>query len=204
MGFFKEVIATGLADKLYKYGFEKIGRNWWAESAEIGSDESKCAYLIVTIYEYDSKFDIAVHSPLHSHLDTLASGNSPRIWQSKGYHSFEEALGVITKHVRICQNKFPHILFYKEVSHQELNKPPADLKGMYQEFLNNRWVLYPKSFSFYDHYWQSLRSVQKKCDLCTYFEYGWNGDEDKLFSIEKERKNCQDNFKFMCLREPRH
>ncbi len=203
MGFLKEVFATGLADKLYRNGFEEIGKyQWEREIWEING----WAYVVLAIRELNNKYTISVSSPLHSYRDPLASGNWPTIWESKGYKSFEEALGVLTKHVRICQNKFPHLLFYRSMSNQELNQKPPDRKSACQEFLNNKWVTYPKYFYFDSPEWEPLRSVVKRCPTCVFFDDGADayfddGDDEKLFAYDENVRKCRKNYEFKCLQD---
>jgi hypothetical protein len=200
MGFLKEVFATGLADMLYRYGFDNIGKDQWEE--KIIADTVRWVYVIGKIHEWGDKYDISVYSPLHSYLDPLASGNSPTIWKLKGYKSFEEALGVLTKHVRICQNKFPHLLFYREMSNREINQETPERKWACQEFFNNKWVTYPKIFYFNSPGWEPLRSVLTKCSHCNYFDDGWDdGDDEKMFSYDDNVRKCRKNYEFKCLQD---
>lgn len=200
MGFLKEVLATGLADKLYRNGFEHIGvHQWERELWEING----WACVVGEIHNYCDKYEISVHRPPQiSDYDP----HSVEIWRLKGYKSFEEALGVLTKHVRICQNKFPHLLFYRAMSNEEIGQEPPDRKWTYKEFLNNKWVTCPQFIYLDSRDWEPLRSVVKGCSTCVHFDDGVDayfddGDDEKLFAYEENVKKCRENYEFKCLQE---
>ncbi len=190
MGLLKEIFSTGLKERLYRYGFEDIGKDQWEE--RFGGIPPTWIYVLGRINKQNDKYNVSVSSLRHKRRTYLAEFDWVTIWETRKYNSFEEALGVLTKHVRICQNEFPHLLFYRQLSDHEIKqKPPNRISGC-QEFLDNKWVTYPKYIYFDSPELKPLRSLLTRCDLCNYF------DEDNV-SYYDDVEKCRKNYEFKCL-----
>jgi hypothetical protein len=199
MGILKKIFATGLADILYRYGFEKLGKNQW-NSDDTWPPDEPWVYICGSI----DQGCIHVSTGSIPGAYNIAGSRWVRIWSSKRYKTHEEALGVLTRHVRICQDKFPHLLFYRVENNKGLQEPK------YYEFLDNEWVAHPYN-RLYQHDWEPLRSVVKRCHRCGHFDDGVDayfddGGDEKLFAYEENVSQCIKKKEFKCqqLKSIRH
>jgi hypothetical protein len=56
------------------------------------------------------------------------------LWESSKFKTIEEAVGQLTKEVRIAQKKYPEIIFFK------VTEIIDDKSSSYDEFIEDRWV----------------------------------------------------------------
>ena len=193
MGFLKKIFTTGLADALYRHNFENIGNRQWDELVMT----IPWVYVCGEVGQWGDKFSATVSTGSIPGVYNRVGNKWVTIWRSKEYKTYEEALGILTKHVRISQDKFPHLLFLRTIysnSHKELK---------YQEFLYNEWVSHPYNHPYADD-WEPLRSVVKRCSTCVYFDDGFDayfddGDDEKLFAYDDKVSQCRKNKEFKCL-----
>lgn len=56
------------------------------------------------------------------------------LWKSRKYKTIEEAIGQLTKEVRIAQKEYPEIIFFKvtEITEHEISA--------FDEFVGNKWI----------------------------------------------------------------
>lgn len=195
MGFLAEVFATGLADKLYRNGFETIGKHQWDELVMT----TPWVYVCGQVEQWGDKYSAQVSSCSIPGVYNKVGGKWVTIWHSKEFATYGEALGILTKSVRISQDKFPHLLFLRAIYNKQDKEPK------YQEFLNNEWVNHPYNHPHAND-WEPLRSVVKRCSMCNFFDDGLddcfsNNDDEKLFSYDDNVSQCRKNKEFKCLQD---
>jgi hypothetical protein len=180
MGILNKIFATGLADMLYRHDFENIGKNQWDESAIIFY--GAWTYVCGSVVQRGDSYATSVSTVSIPGAYNLVGSKCVTIWRSTKYKTHEEALGVFTKHVRICQTKFPHLLFYM-VEDNDGHKEPK-----YQEFLDNKWIAHPYNRPYEDD-WEPLRSVLRRCNSCEHESQCRKKNEFKCLQLKSIR--CQ-------------
>jgi len=195
MGLIKKIFATGLADALFRQNFENIGNRQWEDNELVMT--SPWVYVCGQVGQWGDKYEAQVSTGAIPGAYNSVGNKWVTIWHSKKQKTYEEALGNLTKHVRISQNEFPHLIFLRAIFNNSHKEPK------YQEFLNNEWVAHPYNHHYSDD-WEPLRLVVKRCSSCGYFDDGLDsylddGDDSKLFSYEEKVNQCRNNHEFKCL-----
>ena len=103
--------------------------------------------ILLNIQEWLGKYYIKATSNYGDHVFR----EEVFLWESKKFKTKEEAVGHLTKEVRLAQDRFPEIIFFKITEMKDYEIVSFD------EFINGRWV---KSEDEWD--WDPILTMRDK------------------------------------------